>query len=273
MPLEFNEQEKAQIDEIVGRYPRKAAALLPVLHLTQHKFGHLSLEAQVLVAKTLEVAPARVHEVVTFYEMYHEHPEGQFHLEFCTNISCFLLGGKELLAHAKDRLGIEVGHHTEDGIFSLMETECLASCGSGPMMKVGEDYYEYLTPEAVDGLIERFRKQAKSLNGRPYVCAEGGPHTGPVPGFEPKLPVIQPNQAAPAKAPEKPEANAKPEEAKPQDEAKVEDKAEDKSEAPAEAKAEDKAEPKAEPEASKKPTSGKQLPSFDPPPLKKEGKD
>lgn len=242
-----------------------------------------------LVAKTLEVAPARVHEVVTFYEMYHEHPEGQFHLEFCTNISCFLLGGKELLAHAKDRLGIEVGHHTEDGIFSLMETECLASCGSGPMMKVGEDYYEYLTPEAVDGLIDGFRKQAKSLNGRPYVCAEGGPHTGPVPGFEPKLPVIQPNQPNQPNQSDQPNeaapAQAKPEEAKPQDEAKAEDKAEDKSEAPAEAKAEDKAEPKdkaepedkaepkAEPEASKKPTSGKQLPSFDPPPLKKEGKD
>ena len=87
-------------------------------------------------------------------------------------------------------LGVGVGHMTEDGVFSLMEVECLASCGSGPMMKVGEDYYEHLTAEAVDSLIDRFKKEAPSLEGRPYYCKNNKPHTGAVPGFESKLPVL-----------------------------------------------------------------------------------
>ena len=102
------------------------------------------------MAHAIDVPPPRVREVVTFYEMYHEHPEGQFHLEVCTNISCHLLGGDMVLDHLRGKLGIEPGQHTEDNMFSLMEAECLASCGSGVCMKVGLDYYEFLTVEAVD---------------------------------------------------------------------------------------------------------------------------
>ena len=80
------------------------------------------------VATILGVPPTQVHEVVTFYEMFHQEPEGQFHLELCTNISCHLLGGDACIDHLKQKLGIEVGHHTPDGVFSLMEAECLASC-------------------------------------------------------------------------------------------------------------------------------------------------
>src|SRR5688572_27684335 len=117
MPLEFTDEDKAEIARIRAKYPENAAALLPVLHYTQRKFGHLSVEAQVLVADVLTVPPTRVREVVTFYEMFHEHPEGQYHLELCTNISCHLLGGEELLQYTKKKLGIEVGHMTEDGVF------------------------------------------------------------------------------------------------------------------------------------------------------------
>jgi NADH-quinone oxidoreductase E subunit len=191
MPLEFSAEDRAHIQKLVDRYPHRPAALLPVLHYVQDKLGHLSREAQLLVAQALDVPPARVHEVVTFYEMYHEHPEGQFHLELCTNIACHLVGGDALLEHLKQRLGCEVGHQTEDGMFSLIEVECLASCGSGPMMKVGEDYYEGLSVEAVDALLERFKQEAPGLSGRHYRCAKGGPHVGPVAGFAPKLPVLQ----------------------------------------------------------------------------------
>lgn len=181
----FDEAERARIAELVARYPKAAAALLPVLHLAQDKFGHLDPAVQLLVAETLDVPPARVREVVTFYEMYHEHPEGQFHLEVCTNISCHLVGADALLDHLADRLGIRPGQVTSDGHFSLMEAECLASCGSGPCMKVGLDYYEHLSVPAVESLIERFREQAPSLEGRAYRHAEPEPHVGPVPGFEP----------------------------------------------------------------------------------------
>src|SRR5262245_19477391 len=132
MSLQFSPEAKARIDAIVRRYPQRQAALLPVLHIAQREFGHVSIEVQGLVASTLDVPPVLVHEVVTFYEMFHQHTEGQFHLEICTNISCHLAGADALVDHCKRRLGIEVGHQTADGMFGLMEAECLASCGSGP---------------------------------------------------------------------------------------------------------------------------------------------
>lgn len=232
MTLAFTEEDRAHIEQLVGRYPHKPAALLPVLHYAQDKFGHLSPEVQLLVAHAIDVPPPRVREVVTFYEMYHEHPEGQFHLEVCTNISCHLMGGDAVLDHLRSKLGIECGHHTADGMFSLMEAECLASCGSGVCMKVGRDYYEFLTVDAVDALIERFKKLAPSLNGRAYLGAEPEAHVGPVKGFEPShLPVLQNTPAKKA--------------------------------APAKAEAKD-----AKAEAGE----GDKLPPFDPPPLDKNGK-
>ncbi len=185
MAFELTAEENTQIEAISARYPTRAAALLPVLHLVQNRLGHLPPEAQLAVARALDVPPTRVKEVVSFYEMFHEHPEGRFHIELCTNISCHLAGAHELLAHAEQRLGIQVGQTTEDGLFSLMEAECLASCGSGPVIKVGVDYYEYLTPEAVDGLIDRFRGMADEYEGKVYEGAPGQPHVGPVPGHTP----------------------------------------------------------------------------------------
>lgn len=209
MALAFTDEDRAKIDEIVARYPNKPAALLPVLHHAQDKFGHLSPEVQLLVAHALDVPPPRVREVVTFYEMYHEHPEGQFHLEVCTNIACHLMGGDEVLNHLRKKLGIECGQHTEDGMFSLMEAECLASCGSGVCMKVGRDYYEHLTVDAVDALVDGFKKMAPSLKGKAYMGAEGEPHVGPVKGHEPPKPGAAP------KAPAKPAAKAEPAKAEP----------------------------------------------------------
>ena len=192
MGLQFSESASKELDAIVAKYPRKEAALLPALHLAQKEFNHLSLEVQALVAKSLEISPVRVHEVTTFYEMYHQHAEGQFHLEICTNISCHLAGADCLMSHAKKSLGINIGHQTEDGVFGLMEAECLASCGSGPMLRVGKDYYEHVTTDAFDKLVKDFRELAPSLNGKNYYERESGPHTGPVPGFEPPEPVVVP---------------------------------------------------------------------------------
>lgn len=189
MALQFSPEAKARIQKLGSQYPEKHAALLPVLHLAQEEFGHLSHEVQLLVSGELDVPPVRVREVVTFYEMFHEHAEGQFHLEVCTNIACHLAGAEQLMAHAKKSLGIEIGHQTEDGVFSLMEVECLASCGSGPTMRLGFDYYEHITPPAFDALVTRCRKLAPTLNGKAYKMDPAtGPHTGPFPGFEPKPP-------------------------------------------------------------------------------------
>lgn len=185
MPLEFSSEVKARIQGILARYPNRQAALLPVLHLVQRELGYLSIEAQSEVARELAVPATLVREVTTFYEMFREHPEGQYHLEFCTNISCHLAGADAIVEHVKKSLAIEVGHQTEDGVFSLIEAECLASCGSGPMLKVGLDYYEGLSIPAVDALLGRFRAEAPALQGKAYECDEHGPHVGPLAGFEP----------------------------------------------------------------------------------------
>lgn len=197
MSLQFTADAKARLEAIARRYPKRSAALLPALHLAQKEFGHLSLEVQAVVAEALGVPHVDVHECVTFYEMFHQHAEGQFHLEICSNISCHLAGADALVDHCKKRLGIEVGHQTEDGVFGLMEAECLASCGSAPMMRVGFDYYEFLSAEALDALIDRFKKIAPTLNGKAYEHGPEGPHVGPVRGFEPKAAGV----AAPAPAP------------------------------------------------------------------------
>ncbi len=209
MSLQLSADSKAQIEAITGRYPNRQAALLPSLHVAQHQFGHLSPEVQALVAQVLGVPTTLVREVVTFYEMYHEHPEGQFHLEICTAFSCHLMGADGLTKHCKKKLGIEVGHHTEDGVFSLMEAECLASCGSGPMMRVGDDYYEHLTPESLDHLIDKFRGMAPGLKGQHYEHGKDGPHVGAVRGFVPKLLPVTPMPAV-AKTEAKADDAAKP---------------------------------------------------------------
>ena len=181
----FTDEERARIEALTERYPTRAAALLPVLHLAQDKFGHLDRDVQWLVARALDVPPTRVKEVVSFYEMFHEHREGQFHIEVCTNIACHLLGGDAVLGHLKSKLGIGPGEVTSDGMFSLMEAECLASCGSAVCVKVGLDYYEHVTPDGLDKLLDDFRALAPSLEGRDYHHAAPEPHVGPVPGFEP----------------------------------------------------------------------------------------
>lgn len=262
MPLELNPEVKARIQQLVARYPRRQAALLPVLHLVQDELGHLSIDAQAAVALALDVPATLVHEVTTFYEMYHEHPEGQYHLEICTNISCHLAGSDVLLDHVKGKLGIDVGHQTEDGVFSLMEAECLASCGSGPMMRVGLDYYEYLTPPAVDALIQQFRSEAPALNGKHYGCARSGPHVGPLAGFEPPKP--PPASPAPPVAGPAPQAQvselpqtAPPQPAQPPPPPPV-------SQIPEPAQASEPPHPAPVPQGSQG-----SLPAFEPPPLKR----
>ncbi|MEO1337229.1 MAG: NADH-quinone oxidoreductase subunit NuoE, partial [Myxococcota bacterium] len=204
MAFELTAEEKTQIEAICARYPERAAALLPVLHLVQQRVGSLPPPAQLAVARVLGVPPTRVKEVVTFYEMFHEAPEGRFHIELCTNISCHLAGADRLMKHFEQKLDISVGQTSKDGTFSLMEAECLASCGSGPVAKIGVDYYEYLTPEAVDALIDRLRERTDEFRDKVFVSAEAQPHVGAVAGFSPPSPSDAP--AAPS-APEATEAS------------------------------------------------------------------
>jgi NADH-quinone oxidoreductase E subunit len=159
MALEFSAQAKQQIDRLVTRYPTKQAALLPVLHVAQDEFGYLPDEALELVARTLELPPAHVFGVITFYTMFHRHRTGGNHLMVCTNIACMLRGGYDILHHVEKKLGIKPGETTSDGAFTLVEEECLAACANAPMMICGTEYFLDLTPAKVDVILDDLRKR------------------------------------------------------------------------------------------------------------------
>ncbi|HSK29499.1 MAG TPA: NAD(P)H-dependent oxidoreductase subunit E [Candidatus Limnocylindria bacterium] len=153
MPLEFSPETLKKFEETVARYPKKEAAMLPVLYLAQREFGHLGPEAIEYVAGLMGQAPARVSGVVSFYTMYNMKPIGRHHIQICRTLPCALGGAEKITAFIKQRLGIEAGQTTPDGRFTLSEVECLASCGTAPMMQVNDDYYENLTEAKIEDIF------------------------------------------------------------------------------------------------------------------------
>jgi NADH-quinone oxidoreductase subunit E len=157
MAVEFSPATLTKFEETVARYPKKEAAMLPVLYLAQQEFGHLGPEAIEYVAELMGQAPARVYSVVSFYTMYNMKPIGRHHIQICRTLPCALGGAEKITAFVKQRLGIESGQTTPDGRFTLTEVECLASCGTAPMMQVNDDYYENLTEEKVDEILHSLK--------------------------------------------------------------------------------------------------------------------
>jgi len=157
MALEFSPDTLKQFEATVARYPKKEAAMLPVLYLAQKEFGHLGPEAIEYVAWLMEQSPARVHGVVSFYTMYNVKPIGRHHIQVCRTLSCALGGAERITGLIKKKLGIEPGQTTADGRFTLSEVECLASCGTAPMMQVNDEYYEGLTEEKLTAILDSLR--------------------------------------------------------------------------------------------------------------------
>jgi len=136
------------------KYPRKRSALIPSLQLAQKEAGYLSSETITEVARLFELAPNEVNEVVSFYTMFYKKPLGKYVIQVCTNISCLLCNAEDILAHLTRRLGIRVGETSPDKKFTLLEVECLGSCGTSPVVQINEDYYEDLTTEKLDRILD-----------------------------------------------------------------------------------------------------------------------
>jgi NADH-quinone oxidoreductase subunit E len=154
-PAEFPPEARERIDRILARYPTKQAALLPILWVAQETWGWVSREAAEEVARIVEVPPAHVAGVLTFYTMYNLAPVGRHLLQFCTSISCHLAGAGRLLDHCRRRLGIDLGQTTPDGRFTLTEVECIAGCDRAPSMMVNDAYHEPMDAPKLDALLER----------------------------------------------------------------------------------------------------------------------
>lgn len=152
------EQEK-DFEEILSRYPNKMAACIPVLHLCQDANEHwVSEEVIQFVADRLELSTAHVQGVATFYHLFNRERPGKHQVWVCRTLSCALRGSEGVLAHCEKRLGIHAGETTRDGKITLRTAECLASCGTAPMMQVDKTYHENLTTEAVDEILDGLLK-------------------------------------------------------------------------------------------------------------------
>jgi len=148
---------RAEIDHWLTKFPvdRKRSAVIAALHAVQHEKGHLPQASMDAVAGYLDIPPIQVYEVASFYSMFETKPCGRHHISVCTNISCMLCGGEDILSHLEKRLGIKVGESTADGRFYLkQEEECLAACNGAPMMMVNHVYFEHLTPAKVDQILD-----------------------------------------------------------------------------------------------------------------------
>ena len=165
--MKFSEEKLNKIKEIIARYPegKQKSALLPLLHLAQEENnGWLSVEAMDYVAELLQLKSIEVYEVATFYSMYNLKPVGKYVFEVCQTGPCMLNGSDNIIAYIKEKLGIDAGQTTADGLFTLKTVECLGACGYAPMMQMGKFYKEHLTKEKVDQIIEECRKTAATNN-------------------------------------------------------------------------------------------------------------
>ena len=180
----FTAENAAKAKAIIAKYPegRERSAVLPLLDLAQRQHdGWLPRAAMNHVASVLDMAPIRVYEVATFYTMFNLKPVGRYHVQVCTTTPCWLRGSADLLVACKDRLGIEPGKTTTDGVFTLTEVECLAACVNAPVVQINDEYYEDLDTESVtrilDGLAEDKSPRPGPQVDRQNSAPEGGATT------------------------------------------------------------------------------------------------
>ncbi len=143
--------------EIIGRYPRKRSATIPLLHLAQEQDGYVANDAMAHIAELVGSTAAEVLGTCSFYEMFKREPVGKYLINVCTNISCQIMGGEELLHHVEHRLGIHHGGTTPDGMFTIEDVECIAACTEAPCLQVNYRYFHKITNDEVDVLIDDLR--------------------------------------------------------------------------------------------------------------------
>ncbi len=156
MAFALSEEQERQFAEILSRYPNKMAACIPTLHLCQEANENwVSDDVIHFVAERLGLSTAHVKGVATFYHLFNREKPGKHQVWVCHTLSCALRGGEGIISHCEKKLGIKLGETTKDGKVTLRAAECLASCGSAPMMQVNKEYYENLSPESVDQILDR----------------------------------------------------------------------------------------------------------------------
>ena len=169
----LQDKYKDKIADILSRYPVKRSALLPLLYLAQQDEGYVTEAAMKEIAQILALTPPQVYETITFYTMLNLKPVGKFHIQVCKSLMCALVGSDTVIGWLKAKLGIAPGETTADGLFTLNTVECLAACGTAPMMQINDDYYERLSEEKVDRILADLRSIGTSqLKSGPFMWPE-----------------------------------------------------------------------------------------------------
>ena len=165
--MQFSEKSLQEVQRIISFYPegKQKSAVIPVLHLAQQEFGGwLSADTMDYVATLLKLQPIDVYEVATFYSMYNLKPVGKYMFEVCQTGPCMLNGSDNIIKYIGEKLGIQPGETSTDGMFTLKTVECLGACGYAPLMQLGKNYREHLTKEKVDAIINECRNNAATNN-------------------------------------------------------------------------------------------------------------
>jgi NADH-quinone oxidoreductase E subunit len=171
--MKLSDKYRDEIADILSRYPVKRSALIPLLYVAQRDQGYVTESAMLEIAQLLRLTPPQVYETITFYTMFNLKPMGKFHLQVCKSLMCALIGSDTLFGWINAKLGIALGETTADGLFSLSAVECLAACGTGPMMMVNDDYYEQLTEDKLDRILSDLRATGTSpLKSGPFMWPE-----------------------------------------------------------------------------------------------------
>ncbi len=160
MSFEFTKENLEKIELLKSRYPSPRALSLPCLWMAQYQEGYISLEAVETIGKLIDTPSMEIYRVATFYTMFNLEPVGKYHIQLCKTLSCALRGKSEILEHIKNQLSIEPGESSEDGRFTLTQVECLGSCGTAPVMQINDRYYENLTPEKVDSILDSLEEES-----------------------------------------------------------------------------------------------------------------
>lgn len=158
--MELKPETLERIDTLIPRYPDKQSLVLPLLHIIQEDRGYICDKAMEWIAEKLEIQPMAVLEVVTFYPMFRQHPIGKLHVKVCRTLPCALNGAYSLCEKLQENLKCKLGGTSEDGNYSIEFVECIANCGTGPVVQVNEDMYEDLIPEKAEEFTKKLAELA-----------------------------------------------------------------------------------------------------------------
>ena len=159
----LSDAAEKRLQDLMKQYPDSKSAVMPALYIAQEHFGMISDAAVSWVSSRLDLPPAHVREVASFYTMYYKRPVGRYHIQICRTLSCAICGAFDLAHRIEKRFGLKAGEVTPDGMWSLEEVECLGSCGTAPMAQINDLFFEKLTAEKLDAILDRIQKELPDL--------------------------------------------------------------------------------------------------------------